>query len=52
VAIAIDGTHMIESPHTGAEVRVALIAQRDDLVGVVRYPSTSPSTSNPRRTDP
>ena len=51
VAIAIDDTHMIESPHTGADIRVALIAQRSDLVGVVRYPSTSSSTSNPRRTD-
>ena len=39
VAIAIDQTRMIESPHTGANVRISLIASHGDLVGVARYPT-------------
>ena len=41
VAIAIDATRMIESPHTGANVRVSLIAKHGGLVGVVRYLQTT-----------
>jgi cell wall-associated NlpC family hydrolase len=37
VAIAIDQTRMIESPHTGANVRISLISSHSELVGVARY---------------
>ena len=41
VAIAIDATRVIESPHTGANVRISLIANHGGLVGVARYPQTT-----------
>ena len=47
VAIAIDQTRMIDSPHTGANVRITLISSHTDLVGVARYPkpATPPSVT-------
>ena len=45
VAIAIDQTRMIDSPHTGANVRITLISSHTDLVGVARYPE--PATPPP-----
>ena len=49
VAIAIDATRMIESPKTGANVRVSLIADHGGLVGVARYPQTTTTTTGGTR---
>ena len=45
VAIAIDATRMIESPKTGADVRISPIADHGGLVGVARYPQTVITTT-------